>query len=159
MKPTISSRKFAQDFGIRHTDLMNKIRRFNCSEDFTKRNFSLSTYKDSTGRKFDYFEITQQGFTFLISRTRGRINDQYVEMYIRAFEEMAKQIAHEEQSLYTQLNRATLEYMLANQGASNAGRNLQFLGKVAKPLLQKSILKIIEQLQLKLPFNNEAEEA
>lgn len=155
MKPTISSLKFAQDFGIRHSDLMRKIRKFNCSTDFTKRNFSLSTYKDSTGRMLEYFEITQQGFTFLISRTRGHINDQYVEMYIRAFEEMAQQIAHEEQSLYTQLNKSTLEYMLADQGASNAGRNLQFLGKVAKPLLQKSILKIMEQLQLKLQFNDE----
>ena len=157
MKPTISSLKFAHDFGIRHSDLMRKIRQFNCSTDFTERNFSLSTYKDATGRTLEHYEINQQGFTFLISRMRGRINDQYVEMYIRAFEEMAQQIAHEEQSLYTQLNKATLEYMLVDQGASHAGRNLQFLGKIAKPLLRQKILDIMEQLQLKLPFDDEDE--
>ncbi|NWK75815.1 Rha family transcriptional regulator [Acinetobacter sp. SwsAc6] len=157
MKPTISSLKFAQDFGICHSDLMKKIRNFNCSEDFTKRNFLLSTYKDSTGRTLDYFEITQQGFTFLISHTEWRINDQCIEIYTRVFEEMAQKISYEEQSLYTLLNKATLEYMLVDQGASNAGRNLQYLGKVAKPLLRKSILKIMDQLQLKLPFNDEGE--
>lgn len=150
MKPTISSLKFAQDFRIRHADLLKKIRKFKCSTDFTERNFSLSTYKDSTGRTLEHYEITQQGFTFLISRTTGRINDQYVEMYIRAFEDMALQIIHEEQSLYTQLNKATLEYMLADRRASNAGRNLQFLGKVAKPQLRQKILDIMDKLQLKL---------
>lgn len=157
MKPTISSLKFAQDFGIRHSDVLKKIRSFKCSDEFNQRNFSLVEYVDRKGQKRPMYKITQQGFTFLISRTTGRINDQYVEIYIRAFEEMALQIAHEEQSLYTQLNKATLEYMLADQGASNAGRNLQFLGKVAKPLLQQRIRELMDKLQLKLPFNNEDE--
>lgn len=157
MKPTISSLKFAHDFGICHSDLMQKIRKFNCSIDFIEQNFSLGTCKDSTAQTLEHYEITQQGFTFLISRTTRRINDQYIEMYIRAFEEMAQQIANEEQSLYTQLNKTTLEYMLAEQGASNAGRNLQFLGKVAKPQLRQKILEIMDKLQLNLPLESEDE--
>lgn len=157
MKPTISSLKFAHDFGIRHFDVLKKIRSFKCSEDFNQRNFSLVEYVDQKGQKRPMYKITQQGFTFLISRTKGRINDEYVEMYIRAFEEMAQQIDHEEQSLYTQLNKATLEYMLADQGASNAGRNLQFLGKFAKPQLRQKILDIMDQLQMKLPLDGEDE--
>jgi|GEM_PF-4101270 len=152
MNPTISSLKFAKDFGIRHADLTRKIRNFKCSKDFAERNFSLSKYKDMTGRTFEYFEITQQGFTYLLSRTPGKINDKYIEMYINAYEEMAKKITHEESSLYSQLNRLTLEYMSVNRNASEAGRNLNYLGKTVKPKLKQKIEKIIDQLQLKLSF-------
>lgn len=152
MKPTISSIKFAQDFSIRHSDLLKKIRSFKCSNDFNQRNFSLVEYVDQKGQKRPMYEITQQGFTFLISRTSGRINDQYVEVYINAYEEMALKIAHEEKSLYSQLNKLTLQYMLADQSASDAGKNLNYFGKIAKPKLKQKIVEILDQLQLRLPL-------
>lgn len=155
MKPNISSLKFAHDFGIRHSDLLKKIRSFKCSDDFIQSNFSLVEYTDKKGQKRPMYKITQQGFTFVISRTKGYVNDQYVEIYIRAFDEMAQQIAHEELSLFTKLNKATLEFMLAEQGASQAGRNLQLLGKITKPILRQRIIDILDQLQLKLPFVDE----
>lgn len=155
--PTISSLKFAKDFGIRHADLLKKIRSFGCSKEFTERNFSLSEYKDSTGRALTCYEITQQGFTFLISRTSGRVNDQYVEMYINAYEEMAQQLSHEQSSLHYQLNQVTLQYMYAEEGASNAGRDLNYLGKTVKPELKRQMQELIEKLQLKLPLVGELE--
>ena len=156
-KLTISSLKFSKDFGIRHADLLKKIRSFNCSKEFTERNFSLSEYKDSTGRALPYYEITQQGFTFLISRTSGRINDQYVEIYINAYEEMAQQLSHEESSLHYQLNQFTLQYMYAEDGASNAGRDLQYLGKKVKPELRTKIQELMDKIQLKLHVLGEFE--
>ena len=156
-KNTISSLKFSKDFGIRHADLLKKIRSFKCSKKFTERNFSLSEYLDSTGRKLTCYEITQQGFTFLISRMSGRVSDQFVEMYINAYEEMAQLLIHEENSLHFQLNQLTLQYMSAEDGASNAGRNLQHLGKKVKPELRRQIQELIDRIQLTLPFLGEFE--
>lgn len=156
-KLTISSLKFSKDFGIRHADLLKKIRSFKCSKKFTERNFSLSKYLDSTGRTLTCYEITQQGFTFLISRMSGRVSDQFVEMYINAYEEMAQQLIHEENSLYFQLNQLTSQYMYAEDGASNAGRNLQYLGKKVKPELKHKIQELIDKIQLKLPLRGEFE--
>lgn len=156
-KLTISSLKFSKDFGIRHADLLNKIRAFNCSKEFTERNFSLSEYKDSTGSVLPCYEITQQGFTFLISRISGRVNDQYVEIYIHTYEEMAQQLSHEEISLHCQLNQFTLQYLHAEDRASNAGRNLQYLGKKVKPELRKKIQELMDRIQLKQPLSGEFE--
>ena len=156
-KFTISSLKFSKDFGLHHKNVLRTIRGFKCSKQFNERNFELSEYLDSTGRKLPMYEISQQGFTFLISRTSGRVNDQYVEMYINAYEEMAQQLSHEESSLHYQLNQFTLQYMYATDGASNAGRDLQHLGKQVKPELRKKIQEIMEKLQLKLPLLGEFE--
>ncbi|MFN7100892.1 MAG: Rha family transcriptional regulator, partial [Flavobacterium sp.] len=62
MKPTISSLKFAHDFGIRHFDVLNKIRSFKCSDEFNQINFSLVEYVDQKGQKRPMYKITQQGF-------------------------------------------------------------------------------------------------
>ena len=148
--PTISSLKFAQDFGKNHRDVLRTIRTFKCSQEFTERNFALSEYIDTTGRKLPMYNITQQGFTFLISRTTGRINDQYVEAYIQSYEEMAQQIKHAENSMYNQLNQVTLQYMQADQGASKAGRDLNYLGKKVKPPLKREMNRLIKDIQLGL---------
>ena len=148
--PTISSIKFAQDFGKHHKDVLRTIRTFKCSQEFTERNFALSEYIDATGRKLPMYNITQQGFTFLISRTTGRINDQYVEAYIQSYEEMAQQIKHAENSMYNQLNQVTLQYMQADQGASKAGRDLNYLGKKVKPPLKREMNRLIKDIQLGL---------
>lgn len=153
--PTISSIKFAKDFGKHHKDVLRVIRSFKCSKEFTERNFALSEYIDATGRKLPMYNITQQGFTFLISRTTGRINDQYIEAYIQAYEEMAQQIKHAENSMYNQLNQVTLQYMQPDQGASKAGRDLNHLGKKVKPQLKAKMNQLIEEIQLGL-FNGVA---
>lgn len=150
--PTISSLKFAKDFKISHKNVLRTIRGFKCSKDFNERNFELVEYIDAKGEKRPMYEITQQGFTFLIARTTGRINDQYIEMYINAYEQMALKVKHEETSLYFQLNKLTLQYMHANEGASNAGRNLNYLGRKVKPELMHQINHLIEKIQLKLPL-------
>ena len=156
-KLTISSLKFSKDFGLHHKNVLRTIRGFKCSKEFNERNFELVEYMDAKGEKRPMYEITQQGFTFLISRTSGRINDQYVEMYINAYEEMAQQLSHEESSLHYQLNQFTLQYMYAEDGASNAGRDLQHLGKKVKPELRRKIQELMDKIQLKLPLLGEFE--
>ena len=46
-KVMASSRKIAAIFGKPHKDVLRSIRRMECTLEFTRRNFALSSYEDS----------------------------------------------------------------------------------------------------------------
>lgn len=58
-------------FERRHADVIRAIEQLECSHDFTERNFALSEYPDSTGRQQPMFELTQDGFAFLVMGFTG----------------------------------------------------------------------------------------
>lgn len=64
-KVVVSSRAVAEAFGKRHDDVLKAIRTLETTEEFTERNFSPSTYCDSTGRSLPEVLMTRDGFTFL----------------------------------------------------------------------------------------------
>lgn len=58
------------------------------SEEFTKSNFELTYYKDSTGRKLPCYAMTRDGFTMLVMGYTGQKAMHFKELYIRRFNEM-----------------------------------------------------------------------
>lgn len=78
----------AEIFNKRHTDVLRDIKSLDCSEEFTKRNFALSRYKDSTGKFNPMYRMTKNGFTFLVMGYRGKKAARFKEDYIKAFDAM-----------------------------------------------------------------------
>ncbi|EHX5908847.1 ash family protein, partial [Escherichia coli] len=66
-----SSLAVAEYFRKPHKDVLAKISRLDCSAEFTERNFSPSEYTDSTGRKLPMYQITKNGFVFLVMGFTG----------------------------------------------------------------------------------------
>ncbi|MBB7296379.1 Rha family transcriptional regulator, partial [Escherichia coli] len=56
----------AEFFGKRHDNVIQKIKLLDCSAEFTALNFKASEYTDSTGRKLPMYQITKNGFVFLV---------------------------------------------------------------------------------------------
>ncbi|TNK99788.1 peptidase, partial [Kosakonia cowanii] len=75
----------AEYFQKPHKDVLAKLSRLECSPEFTERNFSLSSYIDSTGRKLPCYQITRDGFAFLAMAFTGKRAAQFKEAYITAF--------------------------------------------------------------------------
>lgn len=67
-----SSLMVAEKFGKEHKNVLRDIQNLECSQEFTKLNFELSNYKDSTGRKLPMYEMTRDGFTFLAMGFTGK---------------------------------------------------------------------------------------
>ena len=91
--PVVSSRYVADTFRKEHKDVLEAIRKATdpnsgLSEDFTKRNFPLSTYKDSTGRKLPEYLLTRDGFSYIVMGFTGKKAAQFKEAYINAFNQM-----------------------------------------------------------------------
>lgn len=62
----------AEFFGKRHERVLDKIRNLDCSAKFTEHNFVSSEYTDSTSRKLPMYQITKNGFVFLVMGFTGK---------------------------------------------------------------------------------------
>ena len=66
-----TSLSVANVFNKRHSDILAQIREFP-TDDFTERNFPLSEYTDSTGRKLPCYNLTRDGFSLLVMGFTGQ---------------------------------------------------------------------------------------
>ena len=88
----VSSRDVAEKFGKPHNDVLKNIRRLDCSAEFTAGNFSLSEYKDPTGRTLPQYLMTRDGFTFLAMGFTGAKAARFKEAYIAEFNRMEEEL-------------------------------------------------------------------
>ncbi len=89
----VDSRYVAQAFEKQHKDVLRTIRLIvsdnsGYSNDFTGRNFALSSYIDTTGRKLPCYNLTRDGFVALVMAFSGKKADHFRELYIKRFDEM-----------------------------------------------------------------------
>ncbi|EMK4327090.1 Rha family transcriptional regulator [Escherichia coli] len=82
----------AEFFGKRHERVLDKIRNLDCSAKFTEHNFVLSEYTDSTGRKLPMYQITKNGFVFLVMGFTGKKAGAFKEAYIAEFDRMEAEL-------------------------------------------------------------------
>nr|EER8611597.1 hypothetical protein [Escherichia coli] len=87
----------ANFFDKRHERVIDKVRNLECSIEFTEHNFVSSKYTDSTGRKLPMYQITKNGFVFLVMGFTGKKAAAFKEAYIAEFDRMEKQLWEQKQ--------------------------------------------------------------
>lgn len=92
-RPITTSLKVAEVFGKQHKDVLRKIATLDCSKDFNERNFALVTYQDGKGEARPAYEMTKDGFIFVVMGFTGAKAAATKEAYINAFNWMAEQLA------------------------------------------------------------------
>lgn len=80
----------ARVFGKEHKNVLQDIRTLDCSDDFSRLNFQPSKYTDERGKRQPCFNMTRDGFTFLVMGYRGKKAAQFKEAYINRFNQMEK---------------------------------------------------------------------
>ena len=85
-----NSKRVAHAFGKLHKDVLRKIESLDLPEDFTGRNFTLSGYLDTSGRTLKAYDMTKDGFVFLVMGFTGKKATLIKIGYINAFNEMAR---------------------------------------------------------------------
>ncbi|MBQ8609910.1 MAG: Rha family transcriptional regulator [Campylobacter sp.] len=86
-----TSLSVAKVFEKRHSDILAQIREFP-KDDFTERNFPLSEYTDSTGRKLPCYNLTRDGFSLLVMGFTGARAYKWKIEFIEAFNKMEAMI-------------------------------------------------------------------
>ncbi|MEO0955703.1 MAG: phage regulatory protein/antirepressor Ant, partial [Pseudomonadota bacterium] len=110
-KPMADSLTVAEVFGKRHDDVMRAVRNMDCSSEFRDRNFAGSTYRPENGRRdYPLYNMTRDGFTFLVMGFTGAKAAQWKEAYIDAFNKLEKRSGKLDLNDPSQLRAALLDY-------------------------------------------------
>ena len=84
----VGSRDIAKSFRKQHSNVLDAIKRLDCSDEFAALNFKLGSYKDKNGQSRPEYFLTRDGFTFLVMGFTGQLSARFKEAYIRAFNAM-----------------------------------------------------------------------
>lgn len=84
-----NSRDVATHFAKRHADVMRSIEGLGCSAGFRERNFAFSPYRaDGQAREYPSWDMTKDGFGFLVMGFTGAEAGEFKERYIDQFNAM-----------------------------------------------------------------------
>lgn len=142
--------KVAEFFGRAHKNVMQSIKRMDCSDEFLTANFSAVKFQHR-GNEYNAYEMTKNGFMFLVMSFTGKKAARIKEAYISAFDWMTEQLHLEASTVTAELNEATRAFLQAESKASDYGRGLRQWQDL-KPELEGRLehLKAIAQMPLKL---------
>lgn len=104
-KVVTTSRKIADTFEKRHSDVLRDIENLQCSLEFTERNFALSSYKDKSGKNNKEYIVTEDGFVMLCMGYTGEKAMIFKERYINAFNAMREELKR----IYTERQQWQIE--------------------------------------------------
>ncbi|EAJ1123415.1 hypothetical protein CHI57_07670 [Campylobacter coli] len=97
-----TSLSVAEVFNKNHKNIIRKINEF-LKDNFTKLNFELSKYIDSTGRILPCYKITRDAFSLLVMGFTGEKAYKWKILFIKAFNEMEKRLRNIEYEKHDKL--------------------------------------------------------
>jgi Rha family phage regulatory protein len=109
-KPMTTSRDVAEEFEKNHFDVLDKIEKLECSQEFRDSNFTVSSYQSSQNRTMPMYELTRDGFMFLVMGFTGSKAAKSKEGFINAFNRLLEE--HERNVQLTAKHGLMLERML-----------------------------------------------
>ncbi len=114
--PMTDTLKVAEVFGKRHKNIIQAVKELDCSNEFRRLNFQPSYYLNEQNKRQPKFNMTQDGFTFLVMGFRGKKAAEFKEAYIKQFNEMREWISKR-------------EHLSTNQHILNDAIQMRFDGK------------------------------
>jgi Rha family phage regulatory protein len=87
----------AEYFGKLHKNILRSIELLDCSEEFSRLNFELTSYLDQQGKSRPMYYLTKNGFVFLVMGFTGEEAGRIKEAYITAFDQMETQLREQPQ--------------------------------------------------------------
>lgn len=79
-------------FGKLHKDVLRAIGNMECSEEFSRRNFTPATYLDEQGKPRKMVEMNRLGFDFLVLGFTGKKAALFREAYVQRFHAMEAEL-------------------------------------------------------------------
>ena len=115
----------AKVFNKEHGKVMRDIANLKCSNDFRAANFGLSSYVNEQNKEFPMYEMTKDGFTFLVMGYTGQKAAEFKEAYINAFNEMEAKLKSQKPALPDlDLKVRFIEWSANFLGVNDAGKLL-----------------------------------
>lgn len=146
-QPMTDSRLVAEKFGKRHSVVLRALRNIECSPEFSQHNFAQSDFIDERGKTRMVYNMTKDGFTFLVMGFTGKQAAIFKEEYINEFNRMASALNNSALSTIREVEYLTLKIEEVTRNLSAAGSFLSIGGKQTKPALVSVLNDRLEKLQ------------
>lgn len=91
-QPITTSQAVAEKFGKRHNNVLRAIENIDCSPEFSLLNFEQRDFIDERGKARRMYNMTKDGFTFLVMGFTGKQAARFKEDYINEFNRMAEHL-------------------------------------------------------------------
>ncbi|WP_320169937.1 Rha family transcriptional regulator [Maridesulfovibrio sp.] len=91
-KPVVSSIEISKHFGKQHKDVLRKIESLEIPDDFGRRNFTPSSYINSQNKQMPCFNLTRDGFAYLVMGFTGKKASEWKIRYLEAFNAMEQEL-------------------------------------------------------------------
>ncbi|MFA3583988.1 Rha family transcriptional regulator [Acinetobacter baumannii] len=133
----------AEAFEKRHSDVLRSIKNMKCSQKFRERNFALcfENNKLQNGKPRKFYQMTKDGWMFLVMGFNGEKADAIKEQFIEAFNWMTKQLTQVFQSNWARYNHVVGYRAKRKQEVSRSAKDMnawkqekQFLDNEIKEL-------------------------
>lgn len=154
-QPVTDSRKVAERFGKRHTEVLRSIRSLlqSAPEEFASRNFASCSYADGNQRQREMYRMTKDGFVLLAMGFTGSDSMLWKVAYINAFNGMADALVapsisreiHDRVMAFERKDKVT--FALAQLGSRQMLERKEALKDLRE---EKALLEDITQLRLLL---------
>lgn len=146
-QPLTNSVLVAETFGKEHNKVVRDIENLSCSTDFRVANFGEAVYVNpKTGQNHKMYEITKDGFVFLVMGYRGAKAAQFKESYIDAFNKMEQTIRNT-RNLPSSVDTAMLKQLVETTQtmAAQISRMQEELNRQRDMLLLPPVNVIVEE--------------
>jgi Rha family phage regulatory protein len=149
---TTTSLQVAAVHGKRHDNVVQLIRkRLLVAGSWGLLNFKETAYADAQGRVQPMFEMTRDGYAFLVGKLTGRLAAQHQIAYIEAFNAMSAYIKNQRDGLRYRCMEKELECKDSLRRGSFHGRGLN-QRKQEKPVLEAELSALLNEAQPSLPL-------
>ena len=91
---TTTSKLLGDRFGKSHKNVLEAIKKLECSSEFRELNYRPSYYTSIQNKKLFCYEITRDGFSFLGMGFNGKSAAKWKESYITAFNSMEDHLSN-----------------------------------------------------------------
>lgn len=103
-KDVTTSLTVAKVFGKRHDHVLRDIQGLTCSPEFRLPNFGEIKYLDDKGREYPAFEMTKNGFSFLVMGYTGEKASQFKEQFIAEFDKRTELLTNDDYIIHQALS-------------------------------------------------------
>jgi Rha family phage regulatory protein len=150
---TTTSMQVAAVHGKRHDNVVQLIRkRLLVAGPWGLLNFKESSYANAQGKMQPMFEMTRDGYAFIVGKLSGKLAAQHQIAFIEAFNAMAAYIKNQRDGLRYRCMEKELECKDSARRGSFHGRGLN-VRKQEKPVLESELSALMAQAQPSLHLN------
>jgi len=137
----------ADYFGKAHRDVTRALENMDCSPEFRAANYAMSSYTSPQNKVLKCFNVSKDGFYFLAMGFTGSKAAEFKEGFIKAFNQMEKGLLNVDAEM-TKLSNQGKEIKQLGSEWSKFGHEIN----KQKKAHDKSVLKLVDKVQLKLGF-------